>query len=147
MPRLIPFHVEHLMRLANRDGWHGATAKLAAEQATGGPAFTAVEGNRMLGAAGVLVPWPGVGMAWMVLAADIAPYGLWLTRTVRRVLDDVTRAYRLHRVEALALVESERNQRWLEVLGFGRERDGVAQAYTADRRAMVRYERVRGSDG
>jgi hypothetical protein len=106
-----------------------------------GPAFAADVEGIVLGCAGIVLPWPGVGMAWMCLAKEAGRYGLWLTRTTSRILHDLIRVHQLHRVEVIALEESARNLAWLKILGFTPEHDGRAQAYFTDRR-VIRFERI-----
>lgn len=142
MPILVPFKAPHLVALQPRDevgpdGWAQARQK-----ETMGPAFTLLDGDRILGCAGVVIAWPGVGLGWVVLTEEIRPYGLWLTRHVRCILRDIMRAYRLHRVEAAILCGNERNLRWAEAFGF-RPEGGIARAYTSDRRDAVRYQLMR----
>lgn len=117
---------------------------MAREQAVRGPAFTFLdEQGEIFAICGVLLQWPGVGAAWMCASDRLNGHGLWLTRTVRGLLDDIERVYHLHRIEAVALEESPRNQEWLEALGFTAEKDGRARGYTATGASMVRFERVR----
>ena len=140
-PRLIPFKAEHLFAFTNRDGATSLGWKAAASKEEGGPAFTAIAGESMLGCAGVVIPWPGMGIAWVSMGAAALRYPLWVTRTVRRVLQDITRAHRLHRLEACVLAGSAVNRQWIEAIGFTRE-NGRARSYTADRQDAVRYEWV-----
>jgi len=142
-PHLRPAQLSDLLAATNRDGWQGSTLKLAQAQLQQGPAFTAVEGDVILGTAGVIVPWHGMGQAWMVLRPELNGQGVWLTKTVRRMLDDMTAALDLHRLEAISLADSAVNQAWLQALGFSRELGGVAQGYFADGRSAIRYEKVR----
>ena len=79
----------------------------------------------------------------MRLSEQINGHELWLTKLVRDRLADLMVGHRLHRLEAVALAESRMNQAWLEVLGFRREENGTAQAFTADRRDAIRYEFIR----
>jgi len=81
----------------------------------------------------------------MSVSDDIAEHGLWLTRLTRAFLRDIIRVHRLHRLEAVALDESVRNQQWLRVLGFAPE-GGIAHAYLPDKRAVQRFELVEGMD-
>lgn len=145
-PVLRPFRVEDLL-VGNRDGEQIMTAELA-EQAARGPAFTAVLDGQILGSAGIVIAWPGVGMLWMTLSPELNGNGMWLTRVVRRVIEDAVRAHRLHRLEGYALADSERNQHWMEALGFTAEKDGRATAYLSDHRDVIRYERIqlKGAD-
>ena len=140
-PRLRPFHRDDLHGLVNRDGAQVDEARLA-QQAQAGPAFTAGLDARPLGGAGVLPDWPGVGLCWMVLSVEMGEHGLWLTRTVKYFLRDMVRIHGLHRLEAVSV--NGDNGRWLEVLGFTSERDGVARQFLPDRSNVVRYEWVKG---
>lgn len=142
-PHLRPCQLADLLRCVNRDGVQGADPQMAAHQLTAGPAFSAWEGERLVGCAGVGLLWPGVGHAWMVLPEAINGHGLWLTRAVARILGDIERAYGLHRLEATCLTDSPRNQKWLEVMGFHVEQAGTARKYLIDGRSVLRYERVR----
>jgi hypothetical protein len=124
----------------NRDG-----AQLCLDaflrQAESGLSFTACLNGRPIGSAGVVILWPGVGSCWMVATDELVRHGFWLTRTVKRFLREIITAHGLHRIEA-ASVNGD-NGRWLEVLGFTSERDGVARQFLSDRRNVVRYEWVR----
>lgn len=141
-PRLVPFQARHLSTLVNRDTAQLDPWTLAIEKQNGGLAMTGVCDERVLGCAGLILPWPGVGLAWMVLGEEIASHGLWMTKMVRRFLDDAIRSHHLHRLEAVVLADNNRNQRWIERLGFTRE-NGCARAYTPDQRDAIRYEWVR----
>jgi RimJ/RimL family protein N-acetyltransferase len=129
--------------VVNRDTAHQEPWTLAIEKQQSGPAMTGILGETMLGCAGIILPWPGMGLAWMVLSEQIGEHGLWMTKMVKRFLDDAIRCYGLHRLEAVVLSDNECNQKWIERLGFTRE-NGCARAYTQDRRDVIRYEWVRG---
>ena len=104
--------------------------------------MTGMLGETILGCAGLILPWPGMGLAWMIISEEAGKHGFWMTKMVRYFLDDIIRCYGLHRIEAAVLVDNERNQRWIERLGFTRE-NGRARAYTQDRRDAIRYEWVK----
>lgn len=142
-PILISFRAEHLLCLRNRDNDMQEPDTLRRMKETGGPAFTAVLDGQVLGCAGLVIPWPGMGLAWMAVGHDLAHHGLWLTRTVKRGLRDLIHAYALYRVETLTLTDQPQYQRWLEICGFSRE-NGRARHYTPDRQDMFRYEWVEG---
>ena len=140
-PTVREFLAADLDALENRDGQQ-SNPELTVLQSMRGPAFTAVADGRVIGCGGVAVLWEGFGACWMILADDIGSHGLWLSKTTMQFLQNVKRDLRLHRLEATALHESVRNQKWLELCGFTREQNGVAQQYLADRRSIVRYEIV-----
>lgn len=141
-PTLRPFQASDLDMIVNRDGQQVSNKALLA-QALAGPSFTAVIEDRPIGCAGIVIPWAGVGMTWMILSEEMAEHGLWMYRTVRRFLDDMVRIHDLHRLEGVALIDSERNQRWHEGLGFHVEQHGIARQFLSDRRDVVRYEWVK----
>jgi len=141
-PMLVPFEAKHVMMMQNRDSAIDEPWSLALEKQLAGPAFTAIVDGKVLGCAGLLLPWPGIGLAWMELSEEIGTHGRWLTLVTRRGLADLIRVYSLHRVEVVVLADSPRNQQWIEAIGFTRE-NGRARAYSSDRRDVIRYEWVK----
>lgn len=142
-PRLVPFEAHHLRGLLNRDSSYQDSEAQARIKATFGIAWTALHEERILGCAGIVLQWPGMASAWMVVSEDIGRYAVWLTRTVKRFLRDAIRAYKLHRIEAVVIVGNVRNQRWIERLGFTSE-GGCARRYTPDGQDVIRYEWIGG---
>jgi hypothetical protein len=138
-PTVRAFHPTDADAILNRDGRQSSTETII-RQSLRGPSFTAVVDGVPIACGGIMMPWEGVGMAWMILSEDAAWHWLWLSKTTKRTLRVLIQLHRLHRVEAVALEEAPVNQRWLEWMGFGREQHGVARQYVADRRNMIRYE-------
>ena len=141
VPIVRAFQPEDVQQLINRDGLQCSHAHLLM-QSQAGPAFTAEINGHPVAAAGIMIPWPGLGMAWMVVQDGAALPPLWLTRTIKRYVNALVQRHNLHRLEAVAVQDSLRNQRWLEALGFSSEQHGVARRYLADDRAVIRYERI-----
>lgn len=140
-PIIIPYKAEHLMAFEDRNKWTVNSWQIALGRETG-PAYTGMIGDQILGCAGVMLPWPGMGIAWVTLSPFAAiHYGMWMTRTCRRVLNDIQKSFNLHRLEAVATEDSLMNQRWLELMGFVKE-NGHATAYLPDQRNVIRYERI-----
>ena len=140
-PTVRPFHATDAEMILNRDGSQSSTWNII-RQSERGPSFTAMVDEVPIACGGLMMPWDGVGIAWMVLSEEAAWHWIWLSKTTKRMLRTLIRVHRLHRVEAMALLESPVNQRWLEWMGFGREQNGVARQYVKDRRSMIRYEWV-----
>lgn len=143
-PTLMPFRAEHILAFSHRepvglDQWGGVMQ--AVKKETMGPAFTATVGETYLGSAGIAILWAGVGEAWMILAPEVEKHGIWLTRTVRRVFEDIREAFNLRRVQATVRVDSPRNQRWIDLLGFKEE--GTMLKYGPDGANYIRYAWVR----
>ncbi len=142
-PTVRAFQASDLDAICNRDGQQIPQDAILAQAKTG-PTWTGLVDTVPLACGGIALPWPGMGMAWMVVCADIVPYRIWFTRTVKRFLEDTVARYQLHRVEAQALEDAVVNQWWLEALGFTPEHNGRAQHYLADARTIIRYERIYG---
>ena len=140
-PVFRPFQDSDLVRVVGRDG-QMAERQTILQQAHAGPSFTFTVDDDPIGCGGLMVQWPGVGCVWMILSDDAAAHGLWLTKTVHAFLDQMVLEHGLHRLEAVALEESTRNQQWLALLGFTREDHGVARALLTDKRSVIRYERI-----
>jgi RimJ/RimL family protein N-acetyltransferase len=142
-PEVRAFRPDDAWRVLNRDGRQSSPERML-KQTQHGPAFTAYLDDRILACGGLMILWPGMGIGWMAVTEEAAGYGIWLSKTVKRIARTMIRLHGLHRIEALALTESPVNQRWLEWLGFTRERDGIARQYLPDKRSMIRYEWVGG---
>jgi len=137
-PTLVPFKANHLLSFIHRDGDYTESVRGAYTKERN-PAWTAVHDGEMLGCAGVVIAWPGFGVAWACFADELFKrWPVWTTRTVRRALADIMRAHALRRVEAVAIPT---RSCWLEALGFHLE-NGRARSYTVDGRDVVRYERI-----
>lgn len=140
-PILIPFKAEHLLVVFNRDTDVREPLRLALEKEMEGPSYSALFDGQIIACGGIVIPWPGVGMAWTIMGVEALKHRLWITRMTKRVLADVARSYDLHRIEAVVRADMPVNQEWMRLLGFSRE-NGMAQAYTSDKRDAIRYERV-----
>lgn len=141
-PTVRAFEPSDVLAVLNRDGKqvpHGTVI----DQANNGLAWTAVLDDVPLACGGIVLLWPGVGSAWMMVSKEMMSYPFWLTRTVKDFLYASAAHHHLHRVETVALADSLVNQQWLEALGFVRE-GGVAHSYLTDKRSVVRYELVKG---
>lgn len=141
-PTLVPFKAEHLLSLNNRDGRQFIDKYLDIERSS--VAYTGMVEGKIIGCAGIIVAWDGVGMAWAAITPAAEPHMIWVSKIIRRFMRDIIRAHKLHRVEMVALADSQRNQRWAEFMGFSRE-GSVARQYTTDRRDMIRYEWVKNN--
>jgi hypothetical protein len=141
-PILVPFRAEHAMSLIDRDTLTSMEISMAVERETRGPAYTAMLDDKVIGCSGVIVMWPGVGYAWASFTDDIHAHRIWATRVIKRSLHDIAHGLGLHRVEAVALCGDDRNQRWLEALGFRPESATytIVEKYTSDQRPVRRYE-------
>lgn len=143
MPELIPFRAEHMLRFSNRDNVQ-QNMTMHRHKESLGPAYTAMHEGRIIACSGIMIIWPGVGVAWCAFSDEFPQHRIWVTGHVRRVLRDTIRIFKLHRVEAVTIADIDRNAEWIEALGFTREKD-IAQKYTSDGRDAIRYEYIPAS--
>ena len=90
-------------------------------------AFTAVDGVDVLGCAGVVTLWPGVGQAWAIFSDRLLAQPTSLTRGTARALDRIAAAQDLRRVQATVRDGHGAGARWLSFLGF--ELEGLLVNY------------------
>jgi hypothetical protein len=64
-----------MLTFVNRDTDVMQEMRFAVEKERGGPAFTAMVGDKIIGCGGIVVMWSGVGMAWVAVSKDINPTG------------------------------------------------------------------------
>lgn len=93
--------------------------------------------GHVVGCAGIAECWPGRAEAWTLLAPDAFDVFRQIHRTVRDVLADCP----WHRVEMKVDADHAAAVRWAEHLGF--EREGLMRKYTADRRDVYLYAKVK----
>src|SRR6185369_13465565 len=86
-PMVRPFQASDLDAICNRDGSQISHEAILAQAATG-PTWTGLVDEVPLACGGIALPWPGIGMAWMVVGPDMLRYKVWFTRTVKRFLAD-----------------------------------------------------------
>ena len=84
-----------------------------------GPAYTLVDGDTVLGCAGVLIEGR-VGTAWAVLSDEIRARPVVLHRQVKRMLNQIVMEYQLEQILATVYEEFSAGRRWMERLGFRR---------------------------
>ncbi len=140
-PMIRPFRASDVEAIQHRDDLP-VPKRIVIAQALAGPAFTACLEDRPVGCGGMMIPWIGVGFGWVLVGVEAESYGMWMTRTARRFLNDIVRRHRLHRVEVLVDPLIPRNQAWMRFLGFRLEQHGEAKSYLSTRGSMLRYERV-----
>jgi RimJ/RimL family protein N-acetyltransferase len=100
-------------------------------------------GDEIIGCAGVAIPWPGFGIVWLQMSPVAAlKFKVWMTRTCKRVIEDIERSMNFYRLEAIVVEDNIMNQRWIKALGFKQE-NGHATHYLPNGTNMIRYERVR----
>ena len=74
--------------------------------------------NQLLGCAGIVIPWPGYGIAWAMLSRTAKFHKVFIHRSVLTTLDHFIHARQLRRVEANVDAHQATAMQWVERLGF-----------------------------
>lgn len=114
---VVPFEVWHLAQIDPPALSVEDVAQFEALFATSSPAYTAMDGGRVLGCAGVQIVGE-VGYAWAALSDAMRERPISLHRAIVRGLRDVEREYGLRSVEITVYEKFERAKTWAERLGF-----------------------------
>lgn len=136
---IVPLKAEHLERIQAQgaqeyvSSW--ITPQIKAELA-GSNSFAAVDGDEVLGCAGVIEYWPGRAAAWAILSGNCGRNFVRIHRAVLAFFQLQT----FRRLEATADVGFGPGHRWLEMLGFKLETDRMA-GYMPDGSDAAMYVR------
>jgi hypothetical protein len=136
-----PFVPEHaqLIVMQPRQEMPPLTLDEACALEKAGPAYTALDDEgKPVAICGVILQWPGRGIAWGLISAAAGPHFLRITREVRKFLDGCD----IRRIEASADATFPQTGRWLELLGFECETPRPMRGYGFDGRACFLYARV-----
>ena len=112
----VPLTAEHVMQIEGLEAIHSAfplTPEVAVDlEQIGG--IAGLRGGRVVGCAGVLPLWPGVGLAWAWLGRGWRADARLVTEYIKSYLDGCD----FHRVEAGVKVGYDKGHRWMNALGF-----------------------------
>ncbi len=100
--------------------------------------FAAVDGDKVLCVAGVLVLWEGRGLGWSVLGRSWRRHARAITGAVKAFLDTSP----IRRIEVGVRCDHEAGHRWARRLGFKLE-CGRMKAWGADGLDYALYARVK----
>lgn len=132
--QIVPYKPAHLERVPPQSAQAGVVGRLDRETAESlaipGFAFSAATDGCIVGCAGIMPLWPGVGHAWAVLSEVALAHPVTLTRAVQRELARIERDHGLHRVQATVGETHVAGRRWLAWLGF--EVEGLMRNYGPD---------------
>lgn len=99
---------------------------------------TAIINGKVVGVAGILPQWRGVGLAWAWLGRGWRAEARIITDHIRFVLDSAD----FHRIEAAVRVDYGRGHRWMKALGFSLETP-LARKWGPDGMDYSLYARVK----
>lgn len=139
---IVAYQPEHLQTLVlqQAQAWMSpmlTDPKYAESLRRAGPAFTALDGNRVIACAGVVRMWENRDSAWALLDQDCGRQFIGIYRGMQRFLD----LHDTRRVEASVDSRFEAGHRLMGMLGFKRE--GIMRAYLPDGRDCDLYARIK----
>jgi len=105
-----------------------------------GTAFTGFSEEGIIGCAGIVPIWPGVGHAWVMMGANYKKHRIWVHKQVVAFQDKIITGMNLHRVEATVVCEFTPGIQWLERMGFKLE--GKKRKYGPDGKDHYSYARI-----
>lgn len=82
------------------------------------PGYCAFYDDHLIGAAGVIIPYRGVGEAWAIVLPGARRCAMAFHKAVRRGLQRIVTMNNLHRVEASVLESFTVGRSWAVSLGF-----------------------------
>ena len=139
--RVVKFRPDHMARLRlqpSQEGFSQYLTDLEYGKALDNDwSFTAMDGDLIIGCAGVVEVWEGRAVAWSLLSADSGRHFFGIHRAV----DGFLKAAPWRRIEATVDVGFDAGGRWIRMLGF--EHEGRLRGYTPDGRDQELFARVK----
>jgi RimJ/RimL family protein N-acetyltransferase len=105
-----------------------------------GTAFTGFAEDGIIGCAGILPVWSGVGHAWVVMGKDYKSHRIWIHKNVKSFMNKVICGLDLRRVQANVVCDFDAGKEWLERMGF--ENEGRMKKYGPDGKDHYLYARI-----
>lgn len=99
--------------------------------------YSLFSGDELLLCGGVFLYWKNRGEAWAILAPGAKRHAVGIRKAAKKFLSDCP----ITRIEAAASVESRRELKWIESLGF--KFQCFANSYFPDGKDAAIYSRVR----
>ena len=106
-----------------------------------GVAYTGIQDGEILGIAGCVMMWKGVGDAYLIGTDRIEENSISVARTLKRGLKLIEDNLNLHRIQATVQEDYTISRRWVEWMGFKPE--GVLKKFSPEEDNYVMYARVR----
>lgn len=84
----------------------------------GSPGFTGYCGDQFVAAAGIVIPYPGLGEGWAVVGPLAVKHRVWFHRTTLRFMVRFMKDLNLNRLQATVRADWPTGIRWAKHLGF-----------------------------
>lgn len=142
--RIVAFRPEHVRALELQDAQQyfsglvsGVEYGLALAQT--GHAFTAMDGDRVIGCSGCVECWDNRAMAWALISKDAGRHMVGIHKAVAGFLAGA----KWRRIEATVDVGFEAGMRWMAMLGFKQETPEPMRGYRPDGGDCYLFSRVK----
>ena len=104
-----------------------------------GCSFTGFAEDKIIGCAGILPIWDGLGHAWVVMGKDYKKHRIWIHKQVRDMFLKIAVGMKFRRVQANVQCDFYDAVRWIEALGFTPE--SILRQYGPDAKDHYMYTR------
>jgi hypothetical protein len=105
-----------------------------------GSAFTGFCEEGIIGCAGIIPVWQGVGHAWVTMGANYKSHRIWIHKQVISHMNKIIAGMDLQRVQANVVCDFTPGVHWLERMGFKLE--GKMYKYGPDGSDHYLYARI-----
>ena len=104
-----------------------------------GCSFTGFTEDKIIGCAGILPIWEGLGHAWVVMGKDYKKHRIWIHKQVQDMFFKIAVGKKFRRVQANVQCDFYDAVRWIEALGF--EPESILRQYGPDGKDHYMYTR------
>jgi len=144
--RIVPFEVWHAEALAE-DSLEGVLKPAPVRERAEfylkmGPAYSGWIDGKLIGCAGIMIMWPGVGEAWIIFSEDVLQYKKDAYVVILDYLRAIISKLHLRRIQAHCHSALPHGQKYLEQLGF--ECEGKLKKYGIDGADHYLYAMITG---
>lgn len=117
---LVPFRAAHLVGLdwIERERTYQIGIQRALSTYESNPGWTLIHEGRTVAAGGIVIPYTGLGEAWLIAGPLASAHPLAIVRSCQRGIDEIAFGKRLVRVQAMVLRHLDQGKRLMDVLGF-----------------------------
>jgi len=105
--------------------------------------ITGIINNKIVGVAGVIILWEGVGLFWLILANDCKKngfFGIMAISAIKSVFDELVEQNNLRRAQATVRPDFPEAIKMIEFLGF--EWEGLLKQYFPDKTDAFMYGKI-----
>lgn len=95
--------------------------------------------GRIIFAAGVHQPWPGVLEGWIIPTVYVPDYPVWFVKKIKGYFEAIAETFKCHRFQTTTF-QDEQHEKWMELLGFKKE--GVMKEYSHNKKDYGIYARA-----